>query len=238
MKPLATTVAANAQGEVKARLSAYHGLDQLPERAAALALVCGRPVGGHDGSRFFGPSTATQSLQMPRWKPAPGPRSRLGFDPPWSRSNAVPSFSSGLLVRRLAAARCRRRGLTDARQRAGLRAARSPPSRPSQSRACRAVCAQRALEGECPEATAQAVLLTWEGGVSGPRGVTEAQRTAISVVLENGDRVHPLVLGDVDRDNHVVACMAEASPAVSVSVLFHDPGDDANPETRVEISKR
>ena len=77
------------------------------------------------------------------------------------------------------------------------------------------------LEGECPEETAQAVLLTWEGGVTGPQGadLAEAQRTAMSVLLENGDRVHPLILGDDDPDNHVIACLAETSPAVSVSVI-------------------
>lgn len=97
------------------------------------------------------------------------------------------------------------------------------------------------LEGECPTETAQAVLLTWEGGVTGPQGADlgEAQRTAISVILENGERVYPLSLGDDDPDNHVIACMAETSPAVSVSVIagyFHDPGDDANPETGVDIT--
>ena len=96
------------------------------------------------------------------------------------------------------------------------------------------------LEGECPEETAQAVLLTWEGGVTGPQGadLAEAQRTAMSVLLENGDRVHPLILGDDDPDNHVIACLAETSPAVSVSVIagfFHDPGDDANPATSVDV---
>jgi hypothetical protein len=96
------------------------------------------------------------------------------------------------------------------------------------------------LEGECPDETAQAVLLTWEGGVTGPQGadLAEAQRTGMSVLLENGQRVEPISLGDDDPDNHVVACLAETSPAVSVSVvsgLFHDPGDDANPETSVEV---
>ena len=41
-----------------------------------------------------------------------------------------------------------------------------------------------------------------------------------------------------DPDNHVIACIAETSPAVSVNVVagfFHDPGDDANPETRINV---
>lgn len=99
------------------------------------------------------------------------------------------------------------------------------------------------LEGECPEETAQAVLLTWEGGVTGPQGaeLAEAQRTAMSVLLENGDRVLPIYLGDDDPDNHVIACLVETSPAVSVRVIegfFHDPGDDANPETSIDVISR
>lgn len=96
------------------------------------------------------------------------------------------------------------------------------------------------LENECPENTTQAILLTWEGGVTGPQGadLAEPQRSAMSVLLENGDRVQPQALGDDDPDNHVIACMAESSPVVSVSVeagFFHDPGDDANPETSVNV---
>ncbi len=99
------------------------------------------------------------------------------------------------------------------------------------------------LEEECPAATTQAVQLTWEGGVTGPQGtaLAEPQRTAISVQLLNGSVVHPLALGDDDPDNHVIACIAEASPAVSVNVLagfFHDPGDDANPLTAIDVISR
>ena len=96
------------------------------------------------------------------------------------------------------------------------------------------------LQGECPEQTAQAVQLTWEGGVTGPQGadLAEAQRTAVSVLLADGNSVHPLALADDDPDNHVIACIAETSAAVSVSVeagFFHDPGDDANPETKINV---
>lgn len=54
------------------------------------------------------------------------------------------------------------------------------------------------LEGECSDETGQAVLLTWEGSVTGPQGanLTEAQRMDISVLLGSGDRVHPILLGD------------------------------------------
>jgi hypothetical protein len=96
------------------------------------------------------------------------------------------------------------------------------------------------LAGECPEETTQAILLTWEGGVTGPQGADlgEAQRTAMSVLLESGGRVNPFSLGDDDPDNHVIACLIETSPAISVSVIagfFHDPGDDANPDTSINV---
>lgn len=99
------------------------------------------------------------------------------------------------------------------------------------------------LEGECSERTTQAILLTWEGGVTGPGGadLADAQRTAVSVLLDSGASVHPLTLADDDPDNHVIACIAETSPAISVSVeagFFHDPGDDANPETSIRVISR
>ncbi len=96
------------------------------------------------------------------------------------------------------------------------------------------------LAGECPEGTAQVVQLTWNGGVSGPEGAAlgEAQRQGVSVVLESGTTVTPIALADDDPDNHVHACLAEASPATRVRVaagLFHDPGDDANAPTSIEV---
>ena len=57
----------------------------------------------------------------------------------------------------------------------------------------------------------------------------------------DGNSVHPLFLAEDDPDNHVIACVAETSPAVLVSVaagLFYDPGDDANPETRIDVISR
>jgi hypothetical protein len=96
------------------------------------------------------------------------------------------------------------------------------------------------LEGEYPDETVQILLLTWEGGVTGPQGsdLAEPQRLGVQVLLENGEHAEPIDLGDDDPDNHLVACLAENSAAVSVSVepgLFHDPGDDANPRTSVEV---
>lgn len=99
------------------------------------------------------------------------------------------------------------------------------------------------LEEECPQETSQAVQLTWEGGVTGPDGgnLREPQRTAITILLDNGDSVHPLSLADDDPDNHVIACIAEASQAVFVSVMegsFYDPGNDPNPKTSMKITSK
>jgi hypothetical protein len=96
------------------------------------------------------------------------------------------------------------------------------------------------LVGECPQATQQVVQLTWEGGVTGPDGADlgDAQRAAVSVTLEDGRTVTPVALADDDPDNFVHACLDVATPARSVAVRaghFHDPGDDANPATQVEV---
>jgi len=52
------------------------------------------------------------------------------------------------------------------------------------------------------------------------------------------ERVHPLSLGDDDPGNHVIACLGETSPAVSVSAIagfFHGLGDDTNPATSIDV---
>ncbi len=96
------------------------------------------------------------------------------------------------------------------------------------------------LAGECPEATQQVVQLTWQGGVTGPDGADlgEAERTAVTVTLEDGSTVTPIALADDDPDNFVHACLDATSPATSVAVAaghFHDPGDDPNPATQAEV---
>ena len=60
------------------------------------------------------------------------------------------------------------------------------------------------------------------------------------MVLENGYTVNPIALVDDDPDNHVLACLAEDSPAQLVAVLaglFHDPGDIANPATDIGVTE-
>ena len=96
------------------------------------------------------------------------------------------------------------------------------------------------LVGECPAATQQVLQITWQGGVSGPRGsrLGEPQRLGISVRLQDGQTVTPIALADDDPDNHVLVCLDTATAAVSVVAaagLFHDPGDDSNPETRIDV---
>ena len=97
------------------------------------------------------------------------------------------------------------------------------------------------LAGECPDGTVQVVQLTWEGGVTGPDNAAlgEDQRLGTRVLLEDGSVVNPLALVDDAPDNHVLACLAEDSPAQWVVVgagLFHDPGDIANPATHAEVT--
>lgn len=96
------------------------------------------------------------------------------------------------------------------------------------------------LVGECPTATQQVLQITWQGGVSGPMGsrLGEPQRLGISVRLQDGQTVTPIALADDDPDNHVLVCLDTATAAASVAVapgLFHDPGDDSNPETRIDV---
>ena len=96
------------------------------------------------------------------------------------------------------------------------------------------------LVGECPTATQQVLQITWQGGVSGPMGspLGEPQRLGISVRLQDGQTVTPIALADDDPDNHVLVCLDAATAAASVTAapgLFHDPGDDSNPETRIDV---
>jgi hypothetical protein len=253
---LCFSAAVNAQeneqvSESEARiLSVYHGLDPIPRRATAL---CGLPAtSGQDGmpvifsvqinsasvsAAAFAVETSSGSIVTPlcaTLRPAIEPLEQrtVLLIGPFSLEDSLPL--SVEIVDQLED--------IEGNSLLGLRAEKvtALAAGPSLVFAERFAPSESGLAGECPEETTQAVQLTWEGGVTGLQGadLAEAQRTAVSVLLENGDRVHPLSLGDDDPDNHVIACLTETSPAISVSVVegfFHDPGDDANPETNIDV---
>jgi|TARA_B110000971_G_scaffold30435_1_gene27609 hypothetical protein len=249
-------VAAEAQGEIAESekemriLSAYHGLDPLPPRATRL---CGMPpAGGQDGmpvtfsvqinsasvsAAAFAVETTSGEIVTPlcaTLRPALETLEKrtVLLIGPFSVDDSLPL--SVEIVEQLED--------VDGNSLVGLKIEKVTPLAfgPSLVLAERFAPNTLGLKGECPIDTAQAVQLTWEGGVSGPQGadLAEAQRTAISILLSDGNSVHPHILADDDPDNHVIACVAETSPAISVSVaagFFHDPGDDANPDTRIGV---
>ena len=235
-------------------LSVYHGLDPLP--AQAITGLCGMaPVSGQDGmpvvfsAQINGDTLSPTAFAVEissgekvtplcvTLRPALEPLEQrtVLLIGPFSPEDSLPV--SVEIVDRLED--------VDGNSLVGLRSEEvtALASGPSLVLAERFAPNTSGLEGECPADTAQAIQLTWEGGVSGPAGadLEEAQRTAISILLDNGNIVHPIFLADDDPDNHVIACVAETSPALSVSVaagFFHDPGDDANPETRIDVISR
>jgi hypothetical protein len=239
------------ESKVEARiLSVYHGLDPLPPRAT---LLCGLPPkAGQDGmpvifsvqinatsvsASAFAVETSSGEIVTPlcaTLRPAIEPLEQrtVLLIGPFSIEGSLPINVE--VVEQLED--------IDGNSLVGLRGEKvtALAEGPSLVLAERFAPDTSGLEGECLEGTTQAIQLTWEGGVTGPQSavLAEAQRTAMSILLENGDRVHPLSLADDDPDNHVIACIAETSLAVSVSVktgFFHDPGDDANPETNIDV---
>lgn len=255
---LCFTIVATAQesagSESEARiLSVYHGLDPLPPRATRL---CGLPpAGGQDGmpvtfsvqisgasvsAAAFAVETSSGEIVTPlcaTLRPAIETlemRTVLLIGP-FSVDDSLPL--SVEIVEQLED--------VDGNSLVGLKIEKVTPlaAGPSLVLSERFAPDTFGLEGECPIDIAQVVQLTWEGGVTGPQGaaLAEAQRTAISILLRDGNSVHPLFLAEDDPDNHVIACVAETSPAVLVSVaagFFHDPGDDANPETKIGVISR
>ena len=231
-------------------LSAYHGLDALPLRARVL---CQQNIVGEDGMPVifsvqidgdsispaaFAVETSSGDIVTPVCavlRPATEPLERrtVLLAGPFGSAESPPLAVE--VVGEL-------RDVTG-NSLSGLRTEVITPleSGPSVVLAERFRPDNAGLQGECPAETAQAIMLTWEGGVTGPEGaaLAEPQRTGISIQLENGESINPVELGDDDPDNHVIACVTETSPAVSVSVaagLFHDPGDDANPATSIDVN--
>lgn len=231
-------------------LSAYHGLDPLPPRATRL---CGLPpANGQDGmpvtfsvqinsvsiyAEAFAVETSSGTIVTPlcaTLRPAIEPlESRtILLIGPFSEEDTIP-----LRVKIVGELED-----VDGNSLNGLKIEKVTPLGDGPSLVLAEAFSPNTagLEEECPQETSQAIQLTWEGGVTGPNGakLREPQRTAITILLDDGDSVHPLILADDDPDNHVIACIAEASEAVSVSVMdgfFYDPGNDANPATSIDI---
>lgn len=236
--------------ETEARiLSAYHGLDALPARAN---LLCGFNVAGQDGM----PLTFSAQIEGDSVTPeAFAIETTSGEIVAPVCATLRPAFEvlenrTVLLVGPFGTAESPpiaveivgdlRNGAGDSLRGLRIENITALADGPSLTYGERFAPQTPGLENECSSDASQAVLLTWEGGVTGPQGanLAEPQRTAITVVLEDGSRVNPVSLGDDDPDNHVVACIAESSPAMLVQVeagLFHDPGDDANPATEISV---
>ena len=237
-------------GETQSAIvSAYHGLDMLPANAAAL---CGPPGVGQDGMpvafafRLDGETvlpeyfnvrapdgtdvTPTCATLAPANEPLELHTVLLAG--PFSMNGEVPLLVEVTGPVETVDGESLEGAFTDdvtplADGPAMFLAERYPPE-------------QAGLAGECPKGTLQVVQIAWQGGVTGPDGAPlgEPQRLAVHVTLENTEVVEPIGLADDDPDNYVLACLDQASPAVSVEVdagFFHDPGDDPNPATEVEV---
>ena len=230
-------------------LSAYHGLDQLPFPAN---LLCGFNVAGDDGM----PVVFSTQLQVDSVVPesfrvirsdgesvVPNCATLHPADEPLELRTVLLTGDFGTFGETPLRVEVTGPLLTvDGESLLGLSTEDITPLEDGP----RVVLAERfapdtnGLAGECPNGTAQVVQLTWEGGVTGPDNAAlgEDQRLGTFVVLENGYTVNPIALVDDDPDNHVLACLAEDSPAQLVAVLaglFHDPGDIANPATHTEV---
>lgn len=243
------TVFAQDSGNNPRILSAYHGLDSLPPLAR---LLCGRGVTGQDGMPVtFSNQIDIESVTPEIFVVETGGGEKVTPICATLRPAAellerrtvllVGSFGTPAMPPKAVEIVGQLKDI-NGNSLQGLRIETITPiaSGPSLVFAERFKPDTPGLERECPKATRQALLLTWEGGVSGPAGADlgEPQRLGISVQLENGSQVNPIALGDDDPDNHVVACLNESSPAESVNVeagLFHDPGNDPNPETRINV---
>ena len=231
-------------------LSAYHGLDQLP---AVASLLCGVNVAGDDGM----PVVFSTQLQVDSVVPesflvirsdgqsvVPNCATLHPADEPLEKRTVLLTGDFGTFGETPLRVEVTGPLLTfDGESLLGLSTEDISPLEDGP----RVVLAERfapetnGLSGECPNGTAQVVQLTWEGGVTGPANAAlgEDQRLGTWVLLEDGATVNPLALVDDDPDNHVLACLAEDSPAQWVVVhagLFHDPGDIANPATHAEVT--
>ncbi len=99
----------------------------------------------------------------------------------------------------------------------------------------------------CPEGVAQAVRVTWTGGVRRPgrEEVGDAERQAYRVTVQRADgttaEVIPARLADLeDGDNNHLLCLDTTDTAISVSFPaghLVDPNQDLNPHTQVDVDQ-
>lgn len=123
-----------------------------------------------------------------------------------------------------------------------LRGARSPVTLNEQGTAMLLAEAQPA-QALCSDLGSSAqLLLTFQGGVTGPRGSIpdEEELAGFTLFDETGAAYEALGFDDLqDGDNHLVLCVpngvSPASVRVEANTLF-DPGNNPNPKSEVPVS--
>lgn len=96
-----------------------------------------------------------------------------------------------------------------------------------------------AIETDCPQSTAQVVMVVWAGGVVPGPGQSDESHLGIYTVTTATGEVAPFALGDLgDRDNYVHLCLDTEAAATGVRAaggVLVDPRGDLNPETALDV---
>ena len=240
-----------ADAEVGPRiLSAFHGLDALPDRAS---LICPTMVGGTDGIPVvFSVQLDITSIVETAFRVE---RADGGRVTPLCASLAPAleplELRTVLLAGNFGSDSAPPRAIEvvgpiydlDGNDLTGLQTNTVIPleSGPELVLAERFTPDTPGLVGECPADTLQVIQLTWNGGVHsiGHATLGDEERLGTTVTLVDGSLVHPIALADDDPDNHILACLNSDIPARSVRIaagLFEDPGADPNDETQIFIN--
>lgn len=230
-------------------LSAFHGLDALPDRAS---LICPTMVGGTDGIPVvFSVQLEMSSIVETAFKVERADGERVT---PLCASLAPAleplELRTVLLAGNFGSVSAPPRAIEvvdsiydlDGNDLTGLQTNTVVPleSGPELVLAERFTPDTPGLVGECPEDTLQVLQLTWNGGVHGIGHATlgDEERLGTAVSLVDESLVYPIALADDDPDNHILACLNTNIPARSVRIaagLFEDPGADPNDETQIFI---